>query len=95
MAAIDNFDELNSLVEKLIHLHKASKKKIEVLTAENKELREKITNRDTEQKATQRTMGAAQMAESIKQEGGNTEALKAQLASYIEAIDHCIKTIEG
>jgi hypothetical protein len=93
MAAIDNFDELNGLVEKLIHLHKASKKKIEMLTAENKELREKITNRDTEQK--QRTMSAAQMAESIKQEGGNTEAFKAQLASYIEAIDHCIKTIEG
>lgn len=95
MGAIDNFDELNALVEKLIHLHKASKLKIESLTAENYELRRKFTNWDNELKAKQRELSASELATDLKSQGLNTLELKSQIAGYIEAIDQCLKTMNG
>ncbi|MBK8847705.1 MAG: hypothetical protein IPO27_14640 [Bacteroidetes bacterium] len=86
---MNNFDEINRLVEKLIHLHQESAEKNSSLNDEIGKLTSQLVKKEEQISMLQRNL------EVVKLDSGNgtsdeKEELKRKLNMYIVAIDKCL-----
>lgn len=86
---MNNFDEINRLVEKLIHLHQESAEKNRSLHDEISKLTSQLAKKEEQISMLQRNLEVVKLTSNHRTED-EKEELKRKLDMYIVAIDKCL-----